>query len=74
MATPSARCQIPPRARRLPEGELRWTLEVVGEGNTSHIWEDTFASDFAALVEAQKAILTLGPEAFIGGDAIPTIL
>lgn len=55
------------------EEELRWTLEVVDEESSSHVWEETFASDFAALIEAQRALRTLGPEAFIAGDAVPTI-
>ncbi|SMX33337.1 hypothetical protein [Maliponia aquimaris] len=55
------------------EEEATWTLEVVDEDNTSHVWDETFASDFAALVEAQKAIRTLGARAFIAGDKGPTL-
>ena len=55
------------------EEEIAWTLEVVDEDNTSHVWDDTFASDFAALVEAQKAIQTAGAEAFMYDDPNPTL-
>lgn len=49
------------------EEEPSWTIEVNDEEGASHVWEDRFASDFAALVEAQKAIRTEGPRAFIAG-------
>jgi TolB-like protein len=55
------------------EEETTWTLEVVDEDNTSHVWNDTFASDFAALVEAQKAIRTVGAEAFMHDATNPTL-
>ena len=38
------------------EEETTWTLEVVDEDSTSQVWDETFTSDFAALVAAQKAI------------------
>lgn len=57
---------------RLKE-ENDWTLEVVDEDNTSHVWDDTFTSDAAALSEAQKAIRSAGPEAFMAGGDSPTI-
>ena len=55
------------------EEETTWTLEVVDEDNTSHVWGDTFTADFAALVEAQKAIRSVGAEAFMAGDEPPTV-
>lgn len=55
------------------EEEPSWTLEVVDEEGTSQVWKDRFASEFAALVEAQKAIRTEGPRAFIAGGRSSTI-
>ena len=57
---------------RLQE-EAVWTLEVVDEDGTSHVWDDRFVSDFAALVEAQKAIRMEGPDAFMAGEGPPTL-
>ena len=55
------------------EEDSGWTLEVVDEDGTSHVWDEQFASDFAALVEAQKTIRTEGATAFMYGDGPPTI-
>ena len=55
------------------EDETTWTLEVVDEDNTSHVWDDTFASDFAALIEAQKELRSMGAEAFMAEEAHPTL-
>lgn len=55
------------------EGDATWTLEVVDEDGTSHIWDDQFTTDFSALVEAQKAIRKEGPRAFMYGDEPPTL-
>jgi len=55
------------------EEESAWTLEVVDEDNSSHVWDDTFMSDSAALIEAQKAIRATGPKAFMDGGDSPTI-
>ena len=57
---------------RLDE-ESTWTLEVIDQDNASHIWDNTFASDFAALIEAQKAIWTAGAEAFMYEDPNTTL-
>ncbi len=38
------------------DGEGKWILEVVDEINTSHVWDDRFSSDQAALVEAHRAL------------------
>ena len=35
------------------EEDTTWTLEVIDEDGTSHIWDGNFVSDFAAMVEAQ---------------------
>lgn len=55
------------------EEDTAWTLEVVDENNASHVWDDTFPAEFAALVEAQKTIRTLGAEAFMTDDPSPTL-
>ena len=55
------------------EEEAAWTLEVVDEDGTSHVWDDPFSSDFAALIEAQKAIRSVGGQAFMDGEEPPTI-
>lgn len=55
------------------EEETAWTLEVIDEEGTSHIWNATFASDFAAMVEAQKVIRTAGAERFMYEDSGPTL-
>jgi len=39
------------------EGETTWALEVVDEYNNSTVWDDTFATESAALTEAKKTIL-----------------
>ena len=53
--------------------ETTWTLEVVDEDNTSHVWDDTFASDMSALVEAQKELRSMGAKAFMADEAPPTL-
>lgn len=47
-------------------GEPEWTLEVVDEYNNSTVWDSTFATASAALVEAKKAILEETISAFVG--------
>lgn len=49
---------------RLPDTD--WTLEVVDEYNNSTVWDDTFATDEAALAEAIEEIKSEGVLAFIG--------
>lgn len=49
-------------------GEPEWTLEVVDEYNNSTVWDDTFASDSAALTEAKKAILQETISSFVGPE------
>jgi hypothetical protein len=55
------------------EEDTTWTLEVIDEEGTSHIWDGTFVSDFAAMVEAQKAIRTAGAEKFMYEENGPTL-
>lgn len=50
------------------EGELSWALEVVDEYNNSTVWDDTFETDAAALVEAKKTILAEGVTSLIGPE------
>lgn len=49
-------------------GEPEWTLEVVDEFNNSTVWDATFLSDAAAMIEAKKAILQETISAFIGPE------
>lgn len=49
-------------------GETSWILEVEDEYGNSTVWDDAFASDSAALVEAKKSILSEGVTAFIGPE------
>lgn len=48
------------------DGKGEWTLEVVDEFGNSTVWEDTFASDQAALEELNDTINTEGIECLIG--------
>lgn len=41
------------------------------EDNTSYGWDDTFSSDFAALIEAQKELRSISAEAFMAEEAQP---
>ncbi|MES1950668.1 hypothetical protein S4A8_07415 [Salinisphaera sp. S4-8] len=50
------------------KGDQAWTLEVVDEYNNSTVWDQTFASDSAALADAKKAILENSIGAFIGPE------
>ena len=48
------------------EGETTWALEVVDEYNNSTVWDDTFATESAALTEAKKTILADGVNSLVG--------
>ncbi len=48
------------------EGDPEWALEIVDEFNNSTVWDETFGSDSAALIEAKKAILEERVTSFIG--------
>lgn len=52
------------------ETDSAWTLEVVDPENTSHVWEDQFASDTDARDAAIKAIESEGAVAFMRGDNV----
>lgn len=52
------------------ETDSTWTLEVVDPENTSHVWEDQFASDRDARDAAIKAIESEGAVAFMRGDNV----
>jgi len=47
------------------EEEVDWLLEVVNEDGTSHVWDDRFATDQAALDAVHKAIDEEGVAAFL---------
>ena len=48
------------------EGEREWTMQLVDEYSNCTVWDDTFPTDAAALVEAKKAILEETISSFIG--------
>ena len=52
------------------ETDSSWTLEVVDPENTSHVWEEQFASDRDARDAAIKAIESEGAVAFMRGDNV----
>ena len=47
------------------EEEADWLLEVVNEEGTSHVWDDRFATDQAALDAVHEAIDEEGVAAFL---------
>lgn len=47
------------------EEETDWVLEVVNEDGTSHVWDDRFATDQAALDAVHEAIDEEGVAAFL---------
>ncbi|MGM0913863.1 MAG: hypothetical protein ACQEXC_08405 [Pseudomonadota bacterium] len=47
------------------EEEVDWLLEVVNEEGTSHVWDDRFATDQAALDAVHEAIDEEGIAAFL---------
>ncbi|NYS26398.1 hypothetical protein HUK65_15535 [Rhodobacteraceae bacterium 2376] len=52
------------------ETDSAWTLEVVDPENTSHVWDEQFASDSDACDAAIKAIESEGAKAFMRGDNV----
>jgi len=50
------------------EGESSWVLEVVDEHNNSTVWDETFETESAALIEAKKTILSEGVGSLIGPE------
>lgn len=56
------------------EAQRHWTLEVVGQDSTSHVWEEEFASDKDARNTALREIEDKGPVEFMrGSNVIPFI-
>jgi len=47
------------------EEEVDWVLEVVNETGTSHVWDDRFATDQAALDAVHEALDDEGITAFL---------
>lgn len=47
------------------EEETDWLLEVVNDDGTSHVWDDRFATDQAALDAVHEAIDEEGVAAFL---------
>ena len=47
------------------EEEIDWLLEVVNEDGTSHVWDDRFPTDQAALDAVHEAIDEEGVAAFL---------
>lgn len=52
------------------ETDTFWTLEVVDRENTSHVWDDQFASDNDARNAAIEAIESEGAIAFMRGNNV----
>ncbi len=50
------------------ESQEEWTLEIEDEFNNSTVWDDTFATESEALIEAKKSILAEGVKKFIGPE------
>lgn len=54
------------------ENDTTWTLEVIDQQNTSHVWEEQFQSDAEARDVAVKTIEAEGAIAFMrGSNVIP---
>ena len=54
------------------EGDQQWSLEVVDREGTSHVWDDLFDDDHAALDEAVSALREDGATAFKNpGNVVP---
>ena len=47
------------------EEDVDWVLEVVNETGTSHVWDDRFATDQAALDAVHEALDVEGITAFL---------
>ena len=52
------------------ERDDTWTLEVVDEQGTSHVWDEQFASDKAARDIALNEIQKAGAMQFMKGDNV----
>lgn len=52
------------------ENDTTWTLEVIDEQNTSHVWDEQFQSDAEARDVAVKTIEAEGAIAFMRGNNV----
>jgi len=52
------------------EADTTWSLEVVDQDGTSHVWDDTFESDWDAFNAAVEAIEKEGALAFMRGNNV----
>lgn len=52
------------------ETDAAWTLEVVDHENTSHVWDQQFASDTEARDAAVKTLEADGALAFMRGNNV----
>jgi len=52
------------------EGDREWSLEVIDMDGTSHVWDETFASDKAARTAALIALEEEGPYTFMRGNNV----
>jgi len=50
------------------QGESLWLLEIEDQHGNSTVWDDRFATDRDALMEAKKAILEETAGAFVGPE------
>lgn len=50
--------------------DSHWTLEVVDHENTSHVWDDQFASDEDACTAALRALEEEGATSFMRGNNV----
>lgn len=52
------------------ENDATWTLEVIDQQNTSHVWDEQFQSDAEARDVAVKTIEAEGAIAFMRGNNV----
>jgi hypothetical protein len=52
------------------ENDTTWTLEVIDQQNTSHVWDEQFQSDAEARDVAVKTIEAEGAIAFMRGNNV----
>lgn len=52
------------------EADTTWSLEVVDQDGTSHVWDDTFESDKEAFNVAVEAIEKEGALTFMRGNNV----
>ena len=54
------------------EHETEWSLEVINAGNTSIVWEESFATDEDAYAEFERTVADEGMRTFLdSGKVIP---